>query len=266
MIRMIATDLDGTLLSSGGREVHEKNRAALAKAAEAGVKVVICSGRLFTGALRYALIAPGNQPMVCVNGAQIRMSRTGEYLFRGPIREAEALAALLRLKEAGMKPWFYIGDACFAEEYTDDLDKLVRRTGIHAEIVASLEQKIPDGPDKILGILPEDRIPPLQESMERDFAGKLYVTRALPWQIEIMAPGSTKGKALQWLARQYGIARNEIAVFGDNYNDLEMFSAAGVKVAMRNGVDALKEQADIIAPANDEGGVGQVLEDLLRQA
>ena len=52
MIRMIATDLDGTLLSSGGREVHEKNRAALAKAAEAGVKVVICSGRLSTGARR----------------------------------------------------------------------------------------------------------------------------------------------------------------------------------------------------------------------
>ena len=58
MIRMIATDLDGTLLAPGGLSVPERNRAALEKAASLGVRVVICTGRLFAGGRRYALTAP----------------------------------------------------------------------------------------------------------------------------------------------------------------------------------------------------------------
>ena len=64
-------------------------------------------------------------------------------------------------------------------------------------------------------------------------------------------------------AADLGIAKDEIAAFGDNLNDLELFDSAGIRVAMGNAEDELKHKADLIAPSNDEGGVGAIIEQLL---
>ena len=69
MIRMIATDLDGTLLATGGMTVPVRNMRALAHAVSHGVRVVVCTGRMFAGAQRFALLVPGDQPVIGVNGA-----------------------------------------------------------------------------------------------------------------------------------------------------------------------------------------------------
>ncbi|MDY4033482.1 MAG: HAD-IIB family hydrolase [Pyramidobacter sp.] len=265
MIKMIATDLDGTLLAPGGLSMPERNRLALEKAASLGVRVVVCTGRLFAGGRRYALTAPGDQPVICVNGAVVRMSRSETYLRRVGLEPGLAREALDRFRAAGAKPWFYVGDVCFAEESSDALDALKRRTGASVELVPDLAAKCGDRPEKLLALLTPQQVEALDGDLTARFGPRLYVTRSSERQIEALAPQANKGLALAMVARRFGVAREEIAAFGDSYNDLELFRAAGIRVAMESGARALKEQADIIAPPNGEGGVGQIVERLLAQ-
>lgn len=265
MIKLIAADLDGTLLAPGGFEMPEANRRAVAKTVAAGVRFVICTGRLFAGARKYALEMEGDCPVVCVNGAAVRMSRSLRWLRRVSMAAAPAGEALEIMREADAKPWFYRGDICRAEEITPELENLKARTGAEVVLTHRLEELLAEGPEKIIAVLSPHRAKALQRRLEERLGGRLYVTRSGNCQVEVLAPGATKGRALELLARRWGIARAEIAAFGDNLNDLELFKAAGLRVAMSNGDDELKACADLIAPPNGEAGVGQVIERLLAQ-
>ena len=127
MIRMIATDLDGTLLATGGMTVPERNLRALERAVALGVRVVICTGRIFVGGQRFAQLVPGDQPVICVNGAVVRMSRSLEYVRRIGVERDTAARVLALMRAAGAKPWFYSGDICYAEELTEPLQAMQRR-------------------------------------------------------------------------------------------------------------------------------------------
>ena len=263
MIKLIATDLDGTLLSPGGRTVSERNLAVLSKAAEMGVKVIVCTGRMFMGGQRFAQLIPGDQPVIAVNGAVIRMSRSLEYLRRVSIPAAELADVMKYLRNEHISPWFYYGDICYAEAVTERLEELVNRTGVTARIVNPLESLTEACPEKVLSVGSPEMVAALQDKLSRAFEGRLYVTRSSPGQLEIMSPESTKGRALEMLAQHFGIRKEEVIAFGDNLNDIELFSGAGIKVAMGNGEQCLKERADIIAPSNADSGVGQIVEKLV---
>jgi len=263
MIRMIATDLDGTLLATGGMTVPERNLKALARAVELGVRVTICTGRMFVGARRFALLVPGDQPAVCVNGAVVRMSRSLEYVRRIGLEPARALRLLELLRSCGAKPWFYVGDTCYAEEHTEALEALRRRTGVTLELVPDLSACTALRPEKILCVQSTEQTAALRARVGAELGTQLYITLSHPWQLEMMAPEASKGKSLRDVAAAFGIGKEEIAAFGDNLNDLELFTAAGTKVAMGNAEDELKARAGIIAPTNDEGGLGAVVERLL---
>lgn len=265
MIQLIATDLDGTLLNPGGLTMTERNKKALELAVSRGVHVVVCTGRLHTGGLPFALTVPGDVPVVSSNGAVVRLSRSGTYLRRRPMAPELVRELLPMLRQAGMSPWFYIGDACWTENHDEGIEALVKRTGSHIEVVADLSRKIPDGPEKILGILPAEDTARLQDRLEKHFAGRLYVTRSMPTQIEVLAADATKGQALAFVAERYGVPKERIAAFGDNFNDLELFKAAGLKVAMGNAEEPLKAAADIVTDTNDRSGVAQVIEKLLAE-
>lgn len=264
MIKLIAADLDGTLLAPGGFEMPERNRAAIGKAVSMGVRFVVCTGRIFPGGRKFALEVEGDQPVICVNGAVVRMSRSLRYLRRVSIEPSLAEAVVSEIRRSGVRPWYYEGDICYAEEPGPALENMKQRTGAEVRIVPRLDVPAGRRPEKIIAVLGADRARELQSSLEARFGGQLYVTRSGKSQVEVLNPQGTKGKALEMIAARYGIEKQDIAAFGDNLNDIELFRAAGIRVAMGNGEDELKAAADIIAPPNGEAGVGQVLEKLLR--
>ena len=263
MIRMIATDLDGTLLATGGMTVPERNMRALAHAVSLGVRVVVCTGRMFVGAHRFALLVPGDQPVIGVNGAVVRMSRSLEYVRRIGVERKAAARVLEMMRAVGAKPWFYIGDVCYAEEHTEALQSLQNRTGVDVRVIERLDAYTDQKPEKIFCVLTPEATAALRARVTAELGNELYITQSHPYQLEVLAPEATKGKALAEVAAGLGIARRDVAAFGDNLNDLELFDSAGIKVAMGNAETELKERADIVAPSNDEGGVGTVVERLL---
>ena len=91
----------------------------------------------------------------------------------------------------------------------------------------------------------------------------LIISSSLYNNIEINMEGATKGNALLWLASYLGISREETMAFGDGENDLSMLKAAGIGIAMANGIEAAKEAADEITLTNDEDGVAAAIERLV---
>ena len=263
MIKLIATDLDGTLLNPGGLSVPPENVEALTKAAEMGIKIVVCTGRMYVGGAKYARLIPGDNPVIAVNGAVIRTSLTREYMRRIPV-ETDMLVEIMKdLRAENVSPWYYCGDLCYAEQWGAGLDELVARSGAEVEIDPPIEKHIGKRPEKVLAFLDPKSVTRLHGELKAKYAGKLYITQSDVNKLEILSLKATKGAALAEVASAYGIKKEEIMVFGDNYNDLELFEAAGTRIAMGNAQDALKEHANFIAPRNDEAGVAKMMEKLI---
>lgn len=263
MIKLIAVDLDGTLLCSGGRTVHERNVRALERAAACGVRVVVCTGRIFTAAVKYARLVPGDQPVICVNGAVVRTSRSLAYMRRVSMPSQTARAVLGLLHECGANIWLYSGDLCWAERESPALDKMRLRTDVEVRFAPRLDELEPLRAEKIFCMQTPEETVRLRALAAERLGVSVYVTLPLPEYLEILSPEATKGKALTLLAAELGVAKEEIAAFGDGLNDMELFDAAGLTVAMGNAADELKARADLVAPTNNEGGVGQVVERIL---
>lgn len=96
----------------------------------------------------------------------------------------------------------------------------------------------------------------------REFVARetdLIAVSSMDNNLDIAPPRQTKGNAVLWLAKYYGLQREEICVFGDNDNDASMIFEAGLSFAMRNGTEMAKAAADYIAPSNNESGVGRAI-------
>ena len=188
MIRMIATDLDCTLLATGGMTVPERNMRALARAVSLGVRVVMCTGRMFAGAQRFAQLVPGDQPVICVNGAVVRMSRSLEYVRRIGVEWKAAVRVLELMRAAGAKPWFYIGDVCYAEAYTEALQSLQNRTGVDVRVIERLDAYTDQKPEKIFCVMTPEAAAALRVRVTAELGHELYITMSHPYQLEVLAP------------------------------------------------------------------------------
>lgn len=134
MIRCIATDMDGTLLTAT-QQITSENREAIRKALEKGVEVVVATGRSYQEA-RFVLEEAGIRlPMICVNGAEVR-SKTGEILSSNPLNKEQARQAALRLVENGVYFEVYTNEGTF----TEDEDKAI---SIIVDIFSTANPEVP---------------------------------------------------------------------------------------------------------------------------
>ncbi|MFG3051026.1 HAD family hydrolase [Kitasatospora sp. NPDC048239] len=264
--RLIATDLDGTLLCAGGT-VSERTAAALAAAEAAGVQVVFVTGRPPRWMQQVSAHIGGHGVAICSNGGAVVDVRRGELLESFPLGAETALTVVevLRAKLPGTSFAFEY-PAGFAREpgyelrmWGSDEDHPI---GPAEELLGSggpvqglfkLLAKHPDlDPDKLLG-------------EAREAAGHLVeITRSAPVPLlEISAPGVTKASTLaRWCAGR-GIDRSEVVAFGDMPNDLEMLAWAGTAYAVANAHPQVLAAVPLHTVSNEQDGVAAVLETLL---
>ena len=268
-IRMMAFDLDGTLLGKDGH-ISPRNRAALQEAHRRGIKLVIASGRGFQATRRFAKEAGVPCILATANGARIDESQDGPLLCERCLDDEASKIVMQHMYDSGIffvsyqKHANYQGNmhtrqpaetAYFAPGmYTED--------GVTVEMVEDDERMHSEGwhnvykfvafstaADPNLEVLAA-KIRPLGLSVESSWINN----------IEVMPPEGGKGNALDYLAKRYGFDREQVMVFGDNFNDESMLRYAGWPVVMENGVAEMKAIARIIAPHHDADGVGRVIE------
>lgn len=262
MLRLIATDLDGTLLRSDGT-ISDRTKAALARAREAGVTVVLVSARGPRGVAEIAEALTIDGLAICSNGAVMFDLATAEVIRHRPLAADVALRIALTLRER-------LPDVSFAAETELHIALEPTFTGAWGDWQPPHGTRYGDAlellAEPVTKLIARDAGRPVDElaAVVRDVAGEAAaVSFSGEWVVEICAAGVTKATALEELASDVGIDSRHVVAFGDYPNDLPMLAWAGFSVAPANAHPDVLAQVDHVTGSNDEDGVAIAVERLL---
>ncbi|KAF5996165.1 HAD family phosphatase [Streptomyces sp. WAC00263] len=270
--RLIATDLDGTLLRDD-KSVSERTVAALAAAEEAGIEVFFVTGRPARWMDVVSDHVHGHGLAICGNGAAVVDLHGGPGAHRFvKVRELareNALDAVRMLREAAP-------GTVFAVEQTYGFYQEPAYPKLHMEIpdnLAPAEQLLaPDAPGagepvlKILAFHHELDPDAFLTVARRAVGDRATITRSSPSALlEISGPGVSKASTLELCCAERGISPEEVVAFGDMPNDVEMLTWAGTSYAMGNAHPAVIAAASGRTVANNEDGVAVVIEKILAE-
>ena len=263
-IRLIALDLDGTLLNSE-KQLSQVNRAALERAADMGIHIVPTTGR-FYGGMPYVIRAlPFIRYVITINGAQCADLCEDKILYSAEIPWQQAVDIMTFLDGFPvLYDCYQRNDAWMTAAQKEHIDAVVSdphyRKMLHQlrKPVLDLKETLKarqEGAQKIQFFTdkPEVRVF-LMEELPRRFPD-LCVSSSMPQNVEINQKDANKGQALLALCAHLGLDRSQTLAFGDGLNDLSMLKQAGIGVAMENASDTVKAAADYITLSCDADGV-----------
>lgn len=270
-IKMIGMDLDGTLLTNK-KELPPYTRSVLKKAIDAGIEVVVASGRPYNGVPKELKEFEGIRYAVTSNGGRIVEIGTGEALKEILIPQDKAEEILHIFENYDTIPELH----CHGQSYLTigqlpELKEMIQSPYEmqyildSRQMVSSLWEILeanPGGLDKVRAFFKSKE--EQRKARERILQlGGVEVVSSVEEDLEVNAAGVDKGKGMCALGEELGIKPEEILVFGDNENDCEMLRMCGIGVAMENAIDAAKEAADLIAGSNEEEGVAHMIDQLV---
>ena len=263
-IRLIASDVDGTLLPRGGA-ISDNLRRAMRRCRERNIPFIISSGR-WIGALSDVIRQCGaeDMPLIIANGAAV-LGADRTPLREWPLADADARRAYEILKRFDIQINGYVRDGL----YCLNTKALKRQSTMITDYLGAGSVKLVMD-DRVAfesnALTRCYKLEGLIEDVElisrvREALGGigLAVTHSSWRNVEIMAPGTGKGAALTWLAGELGVPLENCMAFGDSANDLDMLSVAGWPVAVGNGDDEVKRAARLVAAADREDGVARVI-------
>lgn len=271
-IRLIALDIDGTLLDSAS-EVPQVNRLAIEAAVKRGIEVALVTGRRFDFALPIALQIPCPLTMIVNNGAVVK-SKDGISHLRHllPHQTARAVLHLMHPYRRGAAVVFdrvRANQVIYEEINWEDPRRkayYLRNREFIAQ-VCPLEQCLTEDPIQVMysGSVEEIReahaaLQAAQAMLEFSVALTVYEHRDFS-MLDVIRLNCSKGATLaEWAARR-GYAREEVMAIGDNFNDREMLEFAGLPIVMGNSVPELKALGWRETLSNDEGGVAAAIQE-----
>ena len=264
--KLLATDLDGTLLDHQGR-IHGEDREALIELNRRGVAVTICTGRLFTGSRAIARDVVIDGPIACTDGSDI-VHATGEH---GLVRHPVGLDILRSVQDVLDEPncvYVFARDRVYYDDRGEDLMDFVRVWSdevVHvgcARELAALE--VAEDVSGIVSMGDKAWAAKAARALKEKSGGKLQVaifpTRRPEfgglWALFTRVRGPSKATALQWIANEHGIDMEEVVAVGDWYNDLPMMQAAGLSFAMGQAPADVQAAADEVLEADSAAGGG----------
>lgn len=265
--RLIATDLDGTLLDPTG-VLRPRSVAALQAAAEAGIVIVFATGRPPIVAVHeIAAAGHGVHFGVMANGTIICSLPDQEVLHSVTFATSMARAAVHALRAHDDGYGFALAtDRGFTAEDGFHARMPVQHGADDAVVDALVGHEGSDHTIKLLAFHRTHGAHDLLRMMPPLLDPALTVTHMGAEAVEIAPAGADKGVGLRWLCAHLGIVGSDVMVFGDEANDLPMFAFAGYRVAVQNASELVRDAADEIAPSNAEDGVAKVIERLLAEA
>ncbi len=267
-IRLIALDLDGTLLDSH-KNLSERNRMAIETCIAKGIHIVPCTGRTASGIPEAVRSIPGIRYAITVNGGKIEDIQTGEILDSCLLKKETALDVISLVSDRHVMYDFYIGDFTICEErfyhhmqeykINPEIQKLLHMTRHPVPDFMEYVKQQNGGIDKVNFFFSDlKEREEIREILKR--RSDILVSSSLENNLEINAPGASKGNGLLRLASILGLQQQETMACGDGGNDLSMIRLAGVGIAMENGEDEVKAMADFVTLSNDESGVAHAIE------
>ncbi|MCX8964566.1 pyridoxal phosphatase [Erwinia psidii] len=264
--RIIALDLDGTLLTPA-KTILPESLVALQKAREAGVKVIIVTGRHHVAIHPFYQALALDTPAICCNGTYLYDYHAKNVLKSDPLPKPQALQVITLLDKAGIDGLLYVDNAMLWQTETGHVSRTIqwgqglpehqRPVFIRVDSLANAAEQA----DNIwkFALSHPDTVA-LQHCVD-EVEKTLGLACEWSWhdQVDIANAGNSKGKRLaEWVAAE-GLQMSDVLAFGDNYNDLSMLETAGLGVAMGNADEAIKARAGRVIGTNLQPGIAETI-------
>ena len=252
MIKLVATDIDGTILPSTG-EFTSGVRACIKRLQDEGIKVVIVTGRMHEAAKRIARRLNLDTPIVSYNGGYIK-TLDDEVLYEENLSPKHTQEIIDWGHENRIHLNLYADDVLYSEKDDFEIKQYSKYQGL-SYVVKNFSEVSFDRVHKLLGIDYGDsaRVTGWVEYMTKKYP-ELYIIKSTPYFCEFSTPKATKACAVRFLQDYWGLKTDEILTIGDQDNDIELLKAGGISVAMGNGTPKLFEYADYITDTIDNDG------------
>ena len=268
-IKLLVLDIDGTITGhSNTLSVTVKEVIAAVQAK--GIKVAIATGRMYCSALRFHQEIGSTLPLIAYQGAWIQDPGNDKIHRHLPVSREITQQLLEYFEQPDLRSLlsvhFYINDQLYVREITKETDNYQQRSGVNAISVGDLRQLLDHEPTKILA-LSEDAN--LTQQLLADLRLKykptdLYLTTSVPTFLEAANTHVNKGNAVRYLAEEMlGLESHHVMTIGDNFNDVEMLSYAGISVAMGNAPPEVQAIANWVAPNIELDGAAVAIEKFL---
>ena len=262
MIRLIFSDMDGTLLDENGNlpagfgAMYERLRAR-------GIRFAPASGRQYASLMQ--TFAPWRDELIFLAENGTLVMERGSELFSHPVDPSLALAVMRTGEELSGVHSVYCGKKCgylHASDNTEDFRTELAKYVSDAAVVEDFAA-VDDVPIKMAFCDPTGNAAQKIYPAMQQYADWMQVTLSSAEWVDVYAQGVSKGVAAQRVQERLGLSPDECAAFGDYGNDLELMDAVTYSFAMENAIPAVQERARYRAPSNREHGVMAVCERIL---
>ncbi len=272
MIKLIVSDMDGTLLNSS-KEITQKTKSVIKFASSMGIDFTIATGRMYSAAAIFARQLEVKYPIIACNGALIKNHNTNKKIYEKSIDPVTAIKLYEVLEECNLYYHMYTENKFFTKElkytslsYWNNNKTAKKEDFIDIEVVEDFYKVLKSDYNILKFVTIEDEKPEKLLKAKNILENIYDLELSQSWHnnLEIMSAGISKGNALKILAEEIDISLNEILTIGDQENDISMIVEAGVGVAMGNALPKVKNYANFVTSSNDEDGVAKAIMNLFK--
>ncbi len=259
--RLLACDIDDTLVRFPNPPSPRVQRAIRA-ARDAGVTVVLISGRAFPRARPLAELLELDTPIVCNHGGSIRDATSGQTLLRRTMPRELVTEIVSWLQRWTVHMFLFDNDHIYRDGTADEIvpDFHIYTEDARSTFARDLRPLVPEHTEIVLCTSPDSEyLGRIFAAARKRFKG-VRVLFTHPFGVDILPQEATKSRALTWLTQYLNIPREEVVAVGNGENDIDMLSWAGLGVAMGDGTPGAKAAADVVAPPFDRDGLAWAIE------
>lgn len=269
-VKLIMTDLDGTLFKNDHESISERNVNALKKAQENGIKICIATGRTKSLIFDAVALVPFADYIITSNGAVTYDAKTDEIITSQLLSAEKSKKVFEIINSHSLTHEIYFEGECFLDGYSAKLYNYGNISAHYLKVLKDKANVVPDlsehigerGVEKInIMHVVGDELQEVKDSFLN--IGGIYVTSSIPENLEMNNINANKGYALSALCRILNISENEVMAFGDSGNDCEMLRTAGYSFATANAWDEAKKAAKSVTLSNEDDGVAVQIEKYL---
>jgi Cof subfamily protein (haloacid dehalogenase superfamily) len=246
-------------------ELQPRTIAALRRAHDAGLYVVVVTGRMVQSVQRFLEPLGFDEALICYQGAVV-VADDGTWLRHEPIPLELAREVIGAVQAEGYGPNVYVDDRLYVSEVTQAAQNYAGFQHLQVHTVGDVLGWLSAPPTKLVCVGEPAALDALEVRMKERFGSRLHISKSLPYFLEFAAAGVTKGSGLEFLSRRLGFTREETVAFGDGENDVELIEWAGYGIAVGNAHERVKALADWVCPPAVDEGVALVVDAFLDAA
>ncbi len=256
MIKLLVTDVDGTLLDDKS-ELPDFNKKALIECLDRKIEVMLATGKSFASIFWLVELLGLKMPQITLNGSVIvnKDSQVISFIRINPEYYHEIIADI---RNWGYSPLVALADGRILYDKECPAFEIFRKINEKLFKVENIDDEKYCCSCVDINVMIKET-DPLDAYLRSKYEDKLQLVRSGEYFFDILDLNATKGNALRQIAQKSGFRKEEIAVFGDSYNDLSMFDQSGLRIAVKNSYEKVLGKADFITDENYNCGLGKAI-------